>query len=207
MIILRLAACANIFIHSSQGIIAAIRKAGGKFINYDRRRNIVSYIGDKKAFVKTSQAIRDKINKNEDDDGNEVDVPFPFDSSNYFELDQELPQKWYTDYSCSQLLKSINSSNAVTAGDTPQNERVALVQNHQEVPAYTSTTVKSSPFHQEHVTRARDADQYLPLPVRQSSDSSHDSIVSFLDGCFEEDVDGVFNALIRNGNQCISDDE
>ncbi len=91
------------------------------------------------------------------------------------------------------------------------NERAALAQNHQEVHAYTSTTAKSIPFHQEHVTRARDAHQYPPLPGRQSSSSSHFTLGSFLDeedATFDPaDVDGVCNALISVGNQCIKERE
>ncbi len=43
----------------SQGIVAAVRQFGGRFLDLDERTNIYTDIGDKKATEKTSQALRE----------------------------------------------------------------------------------------------------------------------------------------------------
>mmetsp|Transcript_21963 Transcript_21963/g.35929 ORF Transcript_21963/g.35929 Transcript_21963/m.35929 type:complete len:422 (-) Transcript_21963:103-1368(-) len=43
----------------SRGIVAAVRKSGGRFLDLDERTNIYTDIGDKKATEKTSQALRE----------------------------------------------------------------------------------------------------------------------------------------------------
>ena len=174
----------------SQGIVEAIHKAGGRFIDYDRDSNIIIDIEYKQAVEKTSQAIRDTKKPQpqairETKKTKSVNI----DTSNV-DWGRELPQEWYTDWSL-QVLTPIDSSDAVTAGDALQNERTAMAQNHQEVPACTSASatssgsnVKSNPFYQEHVSRPRDVHQY----ARQTSGSSVFSLGSFLDGCFDENA-------------------
>ena len=44
-----------------QGIVAAIRKSGGRFLDYDEESQTYYDIGDKRAWDKTSQALREGL--------------------------------------------------------------------------------------------------------------------------------------------------
>jgi hypothetical protein len=45
----------------SRGIVAAIREIGGRFLEYDKQSKTYHDIGDKKAWGKTSQALREGL--------------------------------------------------------------------------------------------------------------------------------------------------
>ena len=70
-----------------QGIVAAIRQLGGRFLELDERTGIYTDIGDKKAVEKTSQALREgqtKIRKQmykEEEEMAAGNNPTPHDTS------------------------------------------------------------------------------------------------------------------------------
>lgn len=47
----------------SKGIVAAIRQVGGRFLEFDEASGVYNDIGDKKAYEKTSQALREGQSK------------------------------------------------------------------------------------------------------------------------------------------------
>jgi len=107
----------------SQGIVAAVRNKGGRFLTYayayDERNDIVyDDIGDKKASAKTSQTLRDALNRNKkasrfvvkgQKEKKELRAPVRIDTS-VVDWTKELPQEWYTDYS-TQVLGSFHGKN------------------------------------------------------------------------------------------------
>jgi len=99
----------------SQGIVAAVRNKGGRFLTYyahDERNDIIyDDIGDKKASAKTSQTLRDALNRNkkasrfvvkDQKEKKETRAPVKIDTS-VVDWTKELPQEWYTDYSTQVL--------------------------------------------------------------------------------------------------------
>jgi len=104
-----------IYRHLSQGIVTAVRMFHGRFLAYDDSNMIFrTDIGDEKARYKTSQALRDRKRKKE-----ESSLPVRIDTS-HFDWTKELPQEWYTTYSCRVLesFHGINHSNSSMAMPT-----------------------------------------------------------------------------------------
>ena len=102
--------------HLSQGIVTAVRMFHGRFLAYDDSNMIFrADIGDEKARYKTSQALRDRKRKKE-----ESSLPVRIDTS-HFDWAKELPQEWYTTYSCRVLesFHGINHSNSSMAMEMP----------------------------------------------------------------------------------------
>eukprot|EP00984_Skeletonema_dohrnii_P029482 scaffold20151_cov77-Skeletonema_dohrnii-CCMP3373.AAC.1 len=99
----------------SMGIVTAVRMFHGRFLTYDDSKMIFhADIGDEKARYKTSQALRDRKRKKE-----ESSLPVRIDTS-HFDWTKELPQEWYTTYSCRVLesFHGINNSNSSMAMPT-----------------------------------------------------------------------------------------
>mmetsp|Transcript_27007 Transcript_27007/g.41555 ORF Transcript_27007/g.41555 Transcript_27007/m.41555 type:complete len:232 (-) Transcript_27007:158-853(-) len=99
----------------SMGIVTAVRMFHGRFLAYDDSNMIFrTDIGDEKARYKTSQALRDRKRKKE-----ESSLPVRIDTS-HFDWTKELPQEWYTTYSCRVLesFHGINHSNSSMAMPT-----------------------------------------------------------------------------------------
>ena len=101
----------------SQGIVTAVRLIGGRFLRYDERNDIIyPDIGDKKAMEKTSQTLRDALNRSKSKNAlsrnnvgkEDMSVPVTIDTT-IIDWTKELPQEWYTSFS-SQKLKSFNGN-------------------------------------------------------------------------------------------------
>eukprot|EP00985_Skeletonema_marinoi_P016852 scaffold9128_cov158-Skeletonema_marinoi.AAC.3 len=102
-------------VSANKGIVTAVRMFHGRFLAYDDSNMIFrADIGDEKARYKTSQALRDRKRKNE-----ESSLPVRIDTS-HFDWTKELPQEWYTTYSCRVLesFHGINHSNSSMAMPT-----------------------------------------------------------------------------------------
>eukprot|EP00984_Skeletonema_dohrnii_P029484 scaffold20151_cov77-Skeletonema_dohrnii-CCMP3373.AAC.3 len=111
-----------------QGIVAAVRNKGGRFLKYDKSNKIYVDIGDKKASAKTSQTLRDALNRNkkasrfvvkDQKEKKELGAPVPVKiDTSVVDWTKELPQEWYTDYSTQVLGSFMAMPTADTASQT-----------------------------------------------------------------------------------------
>ena len=120
----------------TQGIVAAVRGMGGRFLRYNGK--MYTDIKVKQAVAKTSQTLRDARNPNKNAFENvmkvksqkgkeEMSVPVTIDTTQEVDLGKELPQELYANYSyqvlkslCAQQKAEMDSSNSnVSPGRMP----------------------------------------------------------------------------------------
>ncbi|KAL7531736.1 hypothetical protein ACHAXR_004201 [Thalassiosira sp. AJA248-18] len=106
----------------SRGIVAAVRELGGRFLELDEQSGIYSDIGDKKAYEKTSQALREGQTKIRKQMYSEMSS-----SHNTPLLDRRpiaISSEGYFRYSV-ELLESLYKSEEMAASQSPPSRKIS----------------------------------------------------------------------------------